>query len=282
MKLRRWETLLWSVAALAAVSVGLAAGPLPWRFAGESGVTPPITPAAAETAAPVSIEPILSLALFGRIARSPEPVETTEETELGLTLAGVMIADDPADSGAIIAGPSEPARAYAIGEEVTPAATLAEVRGDHVVLLVDGRRETLSFPERSGVSAGVAAMRALVGAPAEPDAEAPAPEDPDTVENDAQAVIADYRERIAANPQTVLDDLGLEATEAGYRIADTAASSVLQAGLQAGDVVAKVNGQQVGDIERDARFFDEVAASGRARIEVLRDGRLIVLSFPLR
>ncbi|MBA3323950.1 MAG: hypothetical protein H0T41_01270 [Rhodobacteraceae bacterium] len=277
MKPRRWEALLWSTFALAAVSVGLAAGPLPWRFAGESGLQAPEAAAPAGTAAPpVSIEPILDLALFGRLVRPAEPdapTEETEETDLGLTLAGVIIAGDPGASGAIVAGPDGPAQAYGIGQEVTATATLAEVHGDHVILMVDGRPETLSFPQRDGMSTGVAAMRALVNAP-----DAPASED----DADPQAAIARYRERIASNPQTVLDNLGLVATEAGYEVADTASAGVLQAGLQPGDVVAKVNGQQVGDIERDRDFFDEVAASGRARIEVLRDGQRVVLSFPLR
>ena len=54
------------------------------------------------------------------------------------------------------------------------------------------------------------------------------------------------------------------------------------AGLAPGDVVEKVNGVQVGDAERDRRLFDEAVVSGRARVEVVRDGRRIILSFPLR
>lgn len=276
--------LVWIATALAAISIGLHAGPLPWRFAGDSGLpAPAIVAATADEGDPVSIEPILALAPFGRLAPAPAPETPVEETALGLTLHGVVIATDAARSSAIISSGEVPARSYQVGEVVAEAATLIEVQGDHVVIEVAGRRETLSFPEirsatgRSGGDRGVAALRALVtgngGA-----ANAPA----ETPRNDPEAVIARYRERIQANPQTVLDGLGLEATAQGYRIGETASNGVRRAGLQPGDVVEKVNGQQVGNIERDRDLFDAVAASGRARIEVLRDGQRVVMSFPLR
>lgn len=274
--------LVWLAAALAAVSVGLHAGPLPWRFAGESGLAAPgPVPAATSAASTVSIEPILALSPFGRLVEPGEPEAPAEETSLGLTLHGVVIADQAEASSAIISGPSGPARSYAVGQEIVAAATLAEVRGGYVVLRVDGRREVLSFPveRRAGASAGsggAAALRALVtgGGNAAPAA--------DSGSDEPEAVIARYRDRIQANPQTVLDDLGLVATDQGYRVAGSASNSVRRAGLNPGDVVEKVNGQQVGNIEQDRRLFDEVAASGHARIEVLRNGQRVVMSFPLR
>ena len=274
--------IVWAVAAFAAVTVGLHAGPLPWRFAGESGLGAPDPASFARSPEEVaSIEPILALAPFGRITRAVEPDAVAEETALGLVLHGVVIATRPEGSSAIISTPDQPARAYAVGETVTPEASLADVQPDHVVLLVDGRSEILSFPKvRTAGSAtgnsGAAALRALVtaGGAQGPEAEPPA-RDPD-------AVIARYRERIQANPQTVLDGLGLEATAAGYRVGEGASSGVRRAGLKLGDLVEKVNGQQVGNIERDRDLFDEVAASGRARIEVVRDGQRVVMSFPLR
>ena len=281
MNLRSPRTVLWLAIGLAAVSVGLAAGPLPWRFAGESGLpAAPPPPAPGQTAAPVSIESILALSPFGRIVRPDAPERPAEETDLGLTLHGVVIASEQASSSAIVSSESQPARAYLVGDTITGSAALEQVFADHVVLRVDGRHETLSFPERLGAGqsasdAGVAALRALVQG--SDDATRP---DPAPVE--AEAVIEDYRNRIRDNPQTVLDNLGLVAGDDGYRVAPDASGNLLRAGLQAGDVVARVNGQQVGNIEADRRYFDEVVASGRARIEVVRNGQRIVMSFPLK
>jgi general secretion pathway protein C len=55
-----------------------------------------------------------------------------------------------------------------------------------------------------------------------------------------------------------------------------------RAGLLPGDVVARVNGQQVGDIVGDQALFENIVASGRARLEVIREGETVVMSFPLR
>ena len=67
--------------------------------------------------------------------------------------------------------------------------------------------------------------------------------------------------------------IGLVPTGDGYRIAERRDGLLDLAGLRAGDVVAGVSGQVVGDVERDGQLIDEVAASGLARIEVPRDGR---------
>ena len=106
-------------------------------------------------------------------------------------------------------------------------------------------------------------------------------DDSDDDGGDVETVAAEYRERLQDDPRRVLDDLGLVATEGGYEVGEDPAKPLRRAGLEPGDLIAKVNGQQVGDVERDRRFFDEVVASGRARVEVVRDGERITLSFPL-
>ena len=100
--------------------------------------------------------------------------------------------------------------------------------------------------------------------------------------SNARATLATYGNRFRDDPQAVLDELGLVATAEGYRVADGASEAVLRAGLLAGDLVATVNGQQVGNIQRDLNLFDEITAAGHARVEVVRDGRRMALSFPLQ
>ncbi|KKL73166.1 hypothetical protein LCGC14_2077640, partial [marine sediment metagenome] len=91
-----------------------------------------------------------------------------------------------------------------------------------------------------------------------------------------------WRKRIHQNPAQVLNDIGLIASDEGYVIAEQHDSGVRLAGLRPGDLVSRVNGQQVGNVEQDVSFFDEVAASDQARLEIQRDGETIVLSFPLK
>jgi general secretion pathway protein C len=271
--------LVWAAAGLALLSIALAARPLPGRFAGDSGLPAPGPAPAGDTAeAEVSVEAILAFAPFGEHAR-PVDEAPAEETALGLTLLGVVVATRPEGSGAIVAGGPGPVRTYAVGQEVAPGATLAEVHGDHVVLVVGDRRETLSFPERRDAApvpaapqeSGVDALRALVTGSGDEPADA-----------GQEAGAVGLRERVRDDPQAVLDDMGLAATAEGYRVAEGASETLLRVGLLPGDLVAKVNGQQVGNIEQDRGLFDDVAASGRARVEVIRDGQRVVLTFPLQ
>ena len=202
----------------------------------------------------------------------------------GSPCMGVVIADAPEASSAIVSGPSEPARAYAVGQEIAHGATLAEVHGDQVVLEVDGPPRDPVLPgERAAVSdrrgrwarrAARAGGRARArGRPrgarrrrARPTRSSPG-----------------YRERMQRRSRRRCSTISAStATEAATPSARTPAEAVRGPGCRPGDVVAKVNGQQVGNIEADRELFDEVTASGRARIEVVRNGQPIVLSFPLR
>lgn len=268
----------WLAAAVAAVSAGVAAGPVAWRLAGESGQA---VDAAAE--APVAdarrldLSPIFAFAPFGSAVAPQAIPQVVGETDLGLTLLGVTLSKASSESRAIIGGgDSGRADSYAIGSDITATASLVEVTRTHVVLSVDGRLENLSFgkPGSAKPSAGKTDLRNLIQSGG-PSASAPAA-------NDADAVIARYRAAIQLNPKSVMDRLGLEATGDGYRISESASPGVRQAGFQPGDLVTTVNGQKVGDISRDQGYFDEVAASGKARVELQRDGQSIVMTFPLR
>ena len=91
-----------------------------------------------------------------------------------------------------------------------------------------------------------------------------------------------WRTRIRKNPQAVLDEIGLTPTENGYVIASKHDVGVRLAGLKAGDLVRRVNGQPVGNPDEDRRFYDRIATSGQARLEIERGGKTLTLSFPLR
>lgn len=264
--------ILWIVAGLAAISVGIAAGPLPWRFLGESGLPAPAPVAApGGAAAPVSLDPIIALSPFGRPEAEAEPEPEVQETSLGLVLLGVVIATDPANSTAILEGGIGPSRVYAVGNQVADNAVLSAVSVDHVVLDVDGHPESLSFPP------------SVAGAAAPPPPPPPPSEaEPEEAPTDVADIIEGYRVQLEQDPETVLEDLDLTPTDRGYLLGDSPPDLLTAAGFQSGDVIAQVNGQQVGNIARDARFFSDVVASGHARIELLRNGKRMVLSFPLR
>ncbi len=267
------------------LSLGIAAAPVFWHLRGHSGALPAPIDRAPDTAAPAAepadIGPILALAPFGEVAAPVPEQGPIGETTLDLVLHGVVVRDDPAASTAFI-GQGGTTLGYHPGDRIGDRAMLVEVTQVHVVLEVDGELQTLSFPDPTATGGAVAApvapgtdrLRAAIAGQTSAAAAAP----PETTDD----YIEMWRDRITQNPGEVLDAIGLIPTENGYRIADEHDSGVSRAGLRAGDLVTSVNGQTVGDVTRDRKLYDEVAASGLARIEIQRDGRTITMSFPLR
>lgn len=262
---------LLAFAAVSVVTVGIAGGSATWHALGhypemrlqQSGI--PIT-----AQAEVDLAPIHALAPFGIAAAAEGPLQATSSN---LVLRGVILARPASKSTALVADAGGPAIPVSIGEALPGGAILDSVGNDHVVLLLAGRKEILSFPV-SQSSAGVAAIRAGIPS-AFTDKSAVSAGSP-------QETIDAYRRKIADNPKSVLDEFSVAATPEGYKVSDLIAPGVRRAGLQPGDLIVRVNGVAVGDVEKDRRLFDDVAASGRARVEVLRAGQLLILSFPLR
>ena len=120
-------------------------------------------------------------------------------------LLGVVIASDPKASTAILDGGIGTSRVYTVGDEVAPDATLEAVFVDHVVLMVGGRRETLSFPA------------SVAGGYDPPPVPEPAADD-EAAEPDAAATLEQYRAEIKDDPQALLDELGLAVADGGYAV----------------------------------------------------------------
>ncbi len=224
--------------------------------------------------------PVLAFAPFGS-ADAPE-VATPEagpvETQTGLILLGITLANPATSSRAIISGGDTAVGSYAIGAWVASGVELAGVNAAHVVLRVNGRLETLTFPET--------AVADVTSAAAGPDlanlipvnsAPAPAVELPE-----ADARIASYRTALNRDPYGFLAGLGVEPGPQGYIVLDVAATELMQAGLRPGDVISTINGQAVGNIDADIALFDAIVTSGRITLTTEREGKTLTMTFPLR
>jgi general secretion pathway protein C len=263
---------LLALAGVLTVSVAVGAANTVWHGLGHFPELQSRQPVYRATSADqvTDLTPIMTLAPFGVAAVNEGPLQTTSAN---LTLRGVVLASPANQSTALISDAGGAPQTVAIGETLSGGAVLDGVAQDHVILLVAGRREVLSFPD-SRSDAGVASIRAsIVGAGASPASSA---------QSSPPDVIDSYRQKIADNPQTVLDEFSVSASAEGYRVNETLAPSVRRAGLMPGDVIVRVNGVPVGNVEQDRKHFEDVVASGRARVEVLRNDNLLILSFPLR
>ena len=264
------RVLFWITACALAISLGISAAPVAWRLAGQDGTMPAqFTAEAAPAPERADLDPILAFAPFGSAAPIAQPDQPIAITDTGLTLLGIALAEPASQSRAIIAGGDVPVSSYGAGSPITATVMLDQVFPDHVILQVNGQPEALYFTETAGATASNDLENLIVTE------DTITADDPDTV-------IARYRAQILQNPQTVMDRLGLEATDQGYLITEAAMPGVRQAGFQPGDLVTTVNGKPVGNVAEDQTYFDEVAASDRATVEVMRDGQTIVMTFPLR
>ncbi len=261
-----------------------------WHGLGDTAIAardlPPLP--AEQNAEAVDTSALQIFAPFGSAApaRAENP---TQETSLDLALHGVAISADPSSSAAFIEM-DERTRRYITGEAITDGVTLTAVAPDHVRLEVNGKEEILLFPNAPGpADPQMAETGAVEVAPAPLERlgaaivagvrrERAEPKPPESV----QDYIDLWRNRIKRNPSQVLDMIGLVPGENGYTISDNHDSGVTRIGLKPGDLVTRVNGQVVGNVDRDRDLYDEIAASGLAQVEIERDGETITMSFPLR
>ena len=154
---------------------------------------------------------------------------------------------------------------YTVGDILPGNARLIEVQQEQIILQRAGNREALAFgkskfnpkAEIRPLSQGKAAesMRNIASI------------------DDIQGLISD-------NVENALRDFGLETNEGrGYKIGNLSSNPYLQqAGLRPGDVVLSVNGQPLGDLQKDQLEFDNVIAQGSASIELERNGEQITIT----
>lgn len=263
--------LVWAVALGSAASVGLAAMPVVTRLGQRDQIWRAVAGAARPAdAAPqrVSLQPVLDLMPFGQAVAdlSAPEAQPTGAFASAMALQGVVVGADPASSMAIISVDGAAPASFRIGESLTNGAVLQTIAPDHVAVTVDGRVQTLMFPEQvpgDGTQITATApgsdsfLRTLI-----PVATAASePETPDTA-----------RAALLRNPRATLQRYGITETANGYRVTDATPQSVLQIGLLPGDIITALNGEALAGIAADGPLLDRVAAAGTAQITLLRDG----------
>ncbi len=287
MSPRRVERSIDVAIGLIVVSVAVALAGLTWRIAGDPGRgSRGIAPVTATAAPPLDITPILALAPFGRTA----PVAASP-TSLGLQLRAILLAEPRSASTALISAGGGPPQAVAIGQAIagfSRGGCLTAIAGgaivdtialDHVLLRVGGRTELLGFPRREGSSMPIPAAGAAPAAVLPPPAGAP----PSTAASPGIAVPPAMALPPASSaPSAFLDSLGLAITDGGYRIGANPSAAARIAGLLPGDLIEKVNGSVAGNVDKDGRALDAAIRSGEGRLEIMRSGRRMTLSFPAR
>lgn len=272
------------------VSLALGVARLTWRLVGwddgREAVWTPTALAPVGGATGGDLASILTWAPFGGGYASADGLPISN---LGMILKGVVYAAG-GGSTALISSGEGPVQIFTVGQAPVGNAVIEGIEVDRVILNVGGRREALILPRPTGTSA-------TAGAP--PTAPVPAvPAAAPTPSPEAQAALAAASPIASAAASTVArpapppqppatpaataSSLGVAPSPQGYVVGPDSAPQLLRAGLRPGDVVKSLNGQALGDPSSDQQTFQRAAAGGRARVEVVRDGRTLTLTVPLR
>lgn len=248
----RWVDWL---AAAAIVSVAFALAGLVWRIAGHAD-TGAITVPSDARARTVTVDsgPAVAWAPFG----SPTAADATSPTGIQAVLKGVVFARPAELSISFVSIGNEPAKPYKVGDALA-GAQVTEIRRDRIILNNGGRLEYLAFPDPFGQATPT------------PGAPAPAPA--------GQPMAAPAPAAAAPPPsaQAVLSRLNATPVAGGYAIGANAPP-----GMRQGDVVQSVNGAAMTDQSAVNAAIAGAAASGQAQVTILRDGKPITVSIPIR
>lgn len=214
--------------------------------------------------------PIAGYEFFGRPQGETRVAEAVRrsapQTGLQLRLEGVMLAERPEDSGAIVAGSNGETAHYRVGDTLPGNAELAEVEAERILIRRNGRYESLAFDETTDADSLVAE------------------DSQDAAESSPDEFLASAREQ--------LDNQGVEALATyGLRPADDGSSSgyvydgsnaMLNAvNLRAGDVITAINGQRLGDVEQDKALLESWRSESQLDIEIERDGTILTVSYAI-
>lgn len=269
------------VSLIVVVSLALGIARLTWRLVGwDDGRTAVWTPAAL---APVGgatgshLASIITWAPFGGGSAGDLSVSS-----LGLILRGVVYAAGGGSTALISSGPG-PVQIFVVGQAPAGNAVIESIEVDRVILNVGGQLEALVLPNPAGGSpVGTAAAAVVPTASAAPSPEAAAALASASPIATAAAAASRNTAGAPRAPAGAVGSLGVTPTPQGYVVGADSAPQLLRAGVLPGDVIKSLNGQALGDPARDQQILQRAAAGSRARVEIVRNGRTLTFTVPLR
>ncbi|WP_414829015.1 type II secretion system protein GspC [Alteromonas sp. H39] len=221
----------------------------------------------------VNVRRLQQLNLFGDATASPQPVETTQvtdapETRLNLTLTGV-VASTLEQAGTAIIENRNVQNVYGLGEKIEGTnATLQQVFRDRVIIRNAGQHETLMLDGIDYDEANRKRERQVVR-PIEDD-------EPDNRRLSDDAV--EVTETLRGNPANFTDYISISPkTEdgqlLGYQVKPGKDPALFEsAGLQAGDVIAQINGLDLTDLQQSQEALSELRNSQTIELTIIREG----------
>ncbi|MDH5392959.1 MAG: type II secretion system protein GspC [Gammaproteobacteria bacterium] len=196
------------------------------------------------------------------------------ETTLNLVLRGIFATQPMKLATAIIAaGKNAKELSYGIGDSVPGNATIEEIYATHVVLMRNGRLETLKLPEKS-VGDIQAVQNSAPGL---------------NLNQGADRILGDIRRDILKNPTSFGEyaipvPVSKNGKLQGYRLRPQKKGHELfkQFGLQRNDIVISINGINLNDPVQGISALKKLSNATDVNLTVLRNGAETPLQFSIR
>lgn len=211
--------------------------------------------------------------LFGEVRQevaAPEPVDLPE-TNLKLTLRGLIASTDPDEARAIVADPSGKENFYRIGDKLPGNAELDEIHVDRIVIKRRGRYETLKLPKES---------LDIASTPATPQRTTRSGRSVQRTTSGSNQNISlrEYRDTLLNNPQKVADLVRINPAYkngrfSGYKLQPGRDAKFLSRyGLKPGDVVTSVNGVTLDSPAKGFGLIKDLSSADTLDLVVDRNG----------
>ncbi len=209
------------------------------------------------------VNAIVSAHLFGvyqATAISPQTAREAPDTPLNLTLMGIFAGTSEDYSRALIAQQGGSEQAYAPGDRITPGVLLQKIMADRVILLRDGRLETLRLEKDKPSTA-----------------EAPAAVE--TASAEGVQELTRIRDEVLRDPAKASEYLRVQPAQQngqlrGYRVyPGNNRSAFNNAGLRPGDLITSVNGVELNDAGRALQLLGQLAQSNQLNMTIERGGQ---------
>lgn len=228
--------------------------------------------------------------LFGRVQNKPtvkpvaqSPITTQEapDTKLRLMLKGVVASKNMMNAWAIIADRSGKDDSYGIDASLPGGATLKEIYADRIILLHNGRLETLRLPKTGIVDSRNKRPSRRSASKNSRNHKTSVTRNRSNVTRVSSAgseILKGYRDKLMTDPQSVMNTVRAEPYRQGgrlkgYRIFPGRDKGLFgQLGLEPGDVVISVNGISLDSPLKGLEVMQNITDASEVSVDVLRNG----------
>lgn len=273
-----WSSrLALSISAILVLAIVWLAVRAAWLIVGGVSVDSAPVPAVPRIEAGSSVEGEFRWNLFGRSAPAPRQLRPATVSDSRLRLKGVVagnrgyaIIDDP-DSGEDV---------YRIGDPLPGGGEIETIESRRVVIVRDGRRETLELDPRAAASSSDNRdTRGRLGDGAGARPRLPGIRGFDAPEGASVASLPEAARSFGLDAGELSGAISaMPVAGGGFRVRPGRNARLFgELGLQVNDVVVAVNGQPLESAQAVQGLFADVMSRGEVAITVRRDGREMTL-----